>query len=503
MENKLSESKCGILYLKDTYKLDLKLILNDLISNEKLTECFPLVDELVQLLQLADEQSKNDKSTQSVEQTVDAILQTCLSHLHLRVSNETELLFEHKALKPNGNVSSASVDTDILLKYFRLCSNLCSERMKFVLLKFYLYVFIKLTKYEFKPEDGHLPNDLILLVEQGAETYETFGVFKDSNCEFFVNLLGLLAEVFVQSSSTLLLSTQSSELVEFLIDCSLSVLYESEESSSNNMLTRLSINTLAKLALSVESIRQLVLNKCFTRFQQNSTTSNESSAMNSNECKKRLESFVQDTNVNLLTALADCICRADHMESSFMSKAEYWQIVQTALSHTNSLSRKRALYLLKRTTDLAQVSHIRITSQYFETYTRSDDRTPIDVHLYEANSPHWNDFFLCIELLEETSVHIIRPSLPRVEALIDAVKSYQFHYSWLFVLFNRAFFHDSKFVVKWAISTFFQADLHKLFESFAHQQSNSPSSSHVIGNFNNFIFGNIMLILQKSFLYTK
>jgi len=187
-----------------------------------------------------------------------------------------------------------------------------------------------------------------------------------------------------------------------------------------------------------------------------------------------------------------------------MRKAEYWQIVQTALSHTNSLSRKRALYLLKRTTDLAQGSGIRITSNYFETYSRPNEQTPIDVHLYDANSAHWNDFFLCIELLEETSVHIIKPSLPRVETLIDAVKSYQLHYSWLFVLFNRAFFHDSKFVVKWAISTFFQSDLHKLFVSLAGQQPDSPSDLlNVVNNFNNFILANIMLILQKTFLYSK
>jgi hypothetical protein len=500
METKLSKSKFGILYLKEKYKLDLKLVLNDLISTEKLTECFPLVDELIQL------SHQNEKSTQSIEQASDAILEKCLSHLHLRLSNEGELLFKQNV---NGQVASPveqqPVDTDILLKYFRLCANVCSERMKFVLFKFYLYLFVKLTKYEFKPEDRHLPNDLVLLVEQGAETYETFGVFKESNCEFIVSLLGLLAEMFVQSSSSLLLTTQNSKLVEFLIDCSLCVLYESEESSSNNTLTRLSVNTLAKLALSVDAIRRLVLDKCFTRFQQNNT-SVESSALNSNvsssnECKKRLESFVQDTNVNLLTALADCICRVGDTE--FMSKAEYWQIVQTALSHTNSLSRKRALYLLKRTTDLAQVSHIRITSEYFETYTRPDKQTGIDVHLYDSSASHWNDFFLCIELLEETSVHIIKPSLPRVEALIDAVKSFQFHYSWLFVLFNRAFFHDSKFVVKWAMSTFFQADLHKLFDSLADRHSISTISFNIINNFNNFIFGNIMLILQKSFIYTK
>jgi hypothetical protein len=67
-----------------------------------------------------------------------------------------------------------------------------------------------------------------------------------------------------------------------------------------------------------------------------------------------------------------------------------------------------------------------------------------------------------IEILEETSVHVIKPVLGKADALIEAVQQNQMHYSWLLVLFQRGFLHESKFIVRWLLLKFLQSNLHLL-----------------------------------------
>lgn len=94
--------------------------------------------------------------------------------------------------------------------------------------------------------------------------------------------------------------------------------------------------------------------------------------------------------------------KSSSRQLEFLSKSEFWHLIQTGLTHTNSLTRKRALYLLKRTTDFALVNKIKINSAYHDQYLNGSET--VNVNLFNAESSLWNDFFLCIELLEETSV---------------------------------------------------------------------------------------------------
>jgi hypothetical protein len=226
-----------------------------------------------------------------------------------------------------------------------------------------------------------------------------------------------------------------------------------------------------------------------------------------------------------------------------MKLTEYWLLIQKGLVHTNSLTRKRALYLLKRTTDSVMIksnkksktcndedlSRFDFRSDYYNEFTQENNSDSLisKVYLYEAASPLWNDFFLCIELMEETSVrissfflrssiknyetkiikysqlkvHIIKPCLPRALLLIDSVKAYKFHASWLLVLFERAFLHESKFIVRWAVRAFLQSDLHLLLSTnLSNTNENNNLSLELL---NKFLFGPFVLILQKSYIYHK
>ena len=144
-------------------------------------------------------------------------------------------------------------------------------------------------------------------------------------------------------------------------------------------------------------------------------------------------------------------------ELSHLKNNEYWRLIQTGLVHTNSLTRKRALYLLKRTVDYFH------TCQNKEALSHSNHSSC----LFDTSRSHhvneWHVYFMFIEILEETSVHVIKPVLCKVDSLIEAVQQNQIHYSWLLVLFHRGFLHESKFIVRWLVQKFMQSNLHILF----------------------------------------
>ncbi len=148
------------------------------------------------------------------------------------------------------------------------------------------------------------------------------------------------------------------------------------------------------------------------------------------------------------------------VDFSHLKNNEYWRLIQTGLCHTNSLTRKRALYLLKRTVDYFQTRQRNI-----ESLIHSDDLSA-KMCLFDISGRHhvnqWHVYFMFIEILEETSVHVIKPVLCKADALIEAVQQNQMHYSWLLVLFQRGFLHESKFIVRWLLLKFLQSNLHLL-----------------------------------------
>lgn len=95
-------------------------------------------------------------------------------------------------------------------------------------------------------------------------------------------------------------------------------------------------------------------------------------------------------------------------------------------------------------------------------------------------------------------VHIIKPSLVKLNTIIEAIKSNRFHYSWLLVLISRAFLHESKYIVRWAVNTFLQSDIHLKIKNL--KSENIPNFLRV---FNSFLFKPFILILQKSYVFKR
>ena len=192
-------------------------------------------------------------------------------------------------------------------------------------------------------------------------------------------------------------------MIQFLVEFSLSALFDIDDSSS---MAKILVHSLFKLAELNDQLKDLILAKCLGQLKRTFGVEEETGAE-----KKRLASFIEDSNLNLLTSMADHFMGKSyfdrHLDDSaynYLAEPKFWLLVQTGLVHANPLTRKRALYLLKRATDFALTNHLDLTCH---------DASSASVHnavpLFEARCKIWDDFFLCIELLEETSVRSVTP----------------------------------------------------------------------------------------------
>jgi len=253
--------------------------------------------------------------------------------------------------------------------------------------------------------------------------------------------------------------------IEFLVELSLNVLHDlTDDPATSNLCVKILSNT----ARQCDRFRQLVLTRTFAKLEE--TTGQKR--------QQRLENFIQDANLSLLTNLAEFLLPVGDQvcpQLDYLKLTRFWQLIQDGLVHTNSLTRKRALYLLKRITDTASIRHL-----------------DVETVLYNSRAACWTDFFLCIEMMEESSVHIIKPCLGIVDqSLVPAVvEEREMHFTWVLVLLSRAFLHESKFIVRWAVRTFLQSDFR-------------PGSAEDYEFMNRFVMGPLMAALQKSFLYHR
>ena len=181
--------------------------------------------------------------------------------------------------------------------------------------------------------------------------------------------------------------------IDFYIDLSLNILYDL---TGNSAICKICINTLTNICHSGDKFKKAVLEKSFQKLKETTLLNDK------NVSKKQLEAYVQDANLSLMTSLADFLlptAGANQTELDYLKLTEFWRLIQNGLIHTNPLTRKRALYLLKRTTDLASLKKIDMKSKYADVYENQDH-----VYLYDSSCSVWNDYFLCLEILEESSV---------------------------------------------------------------------------------------------------
>ncbi|CAJ1067470.1 probable methyltransferase TARBP1 [Xyrichtys novacula] len=160
-----------------------------------------------------------------------------------------------------------------------------------------------------------------------------------------------------------------------------------------------------------------------------------------------------------LTALSDHLLKPHSLLSSSPSCdpdprlcLHFWRMVQDGLTHRDSVSRKRALYLLKMCVALSEKAGVDCP------LSPSGD----DEILFKWSSNRskllrefWVDYALVMETLEENQVHVVRPVLNRIDTLIqttvnDSQASGQglFHPSWLLCVYQRMFHSENKSLMR-------------------------------------------------------
>ncbi|XP_077585684.1 tRNA (guanosine(18)-2'-O)-methyltransferase TARBP1 [Stigmatopora nigra] len=167
----------------------------------------------------------------------------------------------------------------------------------------------------------------------------------------------------------------------------------------------------------------------------------------------------------------------------------FWWVVQKGLTHRDGVSRKRALYLLKRCVGSSQEMGVDCPSQQasgeeilFKWTSKSS----------KILREFWEDYVLVMETLEENQVHVVRPVLNRIDALIQTTaKEGQdlFHPSWLLCVYQRMFHSENK--------TLMRAGVCHLLELQALQQSAFASA------FSQFIVGPFMDVLSEMSLFCR
>ncbi|XP_077991502.1 tRNA (guanosine(18)-2'-O)-methyltransferase TARBP1-like [Glandiceps talaboti] len=177
------------------------------------------------------------------------------------------------------------------------------------------------------------------------------------------------------------------------------------------------------------------------------------------------------------------------------SMDKFWQNIQVGLTHSDALTRKRAMYLLKRVLELCRNFKLEVRSHS----DGAGDKCPVFWWRGDCSKKlqqMWQDFILMIEALEETQYHIFKPLMPRLNHLINATRQDDstehpyLHSSWLTVLFQRCFVHVNKnSVVKWAVLEFLKLDFKKC-----------PLLQQ---GYKGFVYGRLLKTLNDSGLYAQ
>uniref|UniRef100_A0A3Q3SXK3 tRNA (guanosine(18)-2'-O)-methyltransferase TARBP1 n=1 Tax=Mastacembelus armatus TaxID=205130 RepID=A0A3Q3SXK3_9TELE len=150
-----------------------------------------------------------------------------------------------------------------------------------------------------------------------------------------------------------------------------------------------------------------------------------------------------------LAALSDHLLKSQSIHSSSSSSScepdprlsvQFWRMVQDGLTHRDAVSRKRALYLLKRCVALSEEEGLDCETLFKWDPNRS-----------KLIREFWEDYVLVMETLEENQIHVVRPVLNRIGTLIQTtVNDSQglFHPSWLLCVYQRMFHSENKSLMR-------------------------------------------------------
>ncbi|KAM4729352.1 putative methyltransferase TARBP1 [Anableps anableps] len=173
---------------------------------------------------------------------------------------------------------------------------------------------------------------------------------------------------------------------------------------------------------------------------------------------------VTERTLLCLTVLSDHLLKSHSPTSSGYREADprlrpqFWVIVQDGLTHRDSVSRKRALYLLKRCAALSEEEGFDSHSSASEDGETLFKWAPKKSRLLRE---FWEDYTLVMETLEENQVHVVRPVLNRIDTLIQATVNDNeglglFHPSWLLCVYQRMFHSENKSLMREGVSHLLQ-----------------------------------------------
>uniref|UniRef100_A0A3Q2P2Q8 TAR (HIV-1) RNA binding protein 1 n=1 Tax=Fundulus heteroclitus TaxID=8078 RepID=A0A3Q2P2Q8_FUNHE len=188
-----------------------------------------------------------------------------------------------------------------------------------------------------------------------------------------------------------------------------------------------------------------------------------------------------------LTVLSDHLLDS-HSDADPRLCPQFWRMVQDGLTHGDSLTRKRALYLLKRCAVLSEV-------EGFDCQSSTSEEGNVRYSLgFDSRllREFWEDYTLVMETLEENQVHVVRPVLNRIDALIQATVddgSGLFHPSWLLCVYQRMFHSENKSLMREGVC--------HLLELRALRQPAFAAA------FSQFVVGSFMNVLSETSLFCR
>ncbi|XP_059215853.1 probable methyltransferase TARBP1 [Centropristis striata] len=165
---------------------------------------------------------------------------------------------------------------------------------------------------------------------------------------------------------------------------------------------------------------------------------------------------VTERSLLCLTALSDHLLKPHSLPSSTSSdprlSLQFWRMVQDGLTHRDSVSRKRALYLLKMCVARSEEEGVDCPVSPPE---EDDILFKWASNRGKLLREFWEDYALVMETLEENQIHVVRPVLNRIDTLIQTtVKDNQaldqgvFHPSWLLCVYQRMFHSENKSLMR-------------------------------------------------------
>ncbi|KAK7148239.1 hypothetical protein R3I93_012538 [Phoxinus phoxinus] len=194
-----------------------------------------------------------------------------------------------------------------------------------------------------------------------------------------------------------------------------------------------------------------------------------------------------------LTALSDHLYSLETSQNrpDPRRSQRFFRTIQAGLIHKDSVTRKRALYLLTRCVALAEIKEE-------DVFTSVEPHTDEILFRWMPKQQQilrefWEDFALVLETLEENQIHVIRPVLNRIDVLVETtatdIQGGLFSPSWLLCVYQRMFHSENKAVMKEGVN-------HLLELKALHRSAFALA-------FSQFVIGPLMDVLAESALYHR